>query len=261
LSNDTISRLTELTNYFAYDDGTPEVRLRAENIGTQAVVKFRTVIADTLRGMRVHIPHVEGNVSQAFINLRVYIGTLDSSPEFTRDFARPIYVDSLNGWTTYAFDPPLALLANTDFYVGWQTQSTTPTPIGFDKNSPNGTQYIYQNVNGVWSNVPNISGALMLRAVVGSRPIINTVATASMLMNNQWSVYPNPSNGNVQITLPQDGTLWQLTLTNTLGQNLREVQTSTVAELTNLEAGTYFIQVRNAKTQLLQGTKKIVVIK
>jgi len=49
--NDTVRTRTVLDNYFAYDDGTAETRIVAQNLGTKIAVEFKAEQADKLRGI------------------------------------------------------------------------------------------------------------------------------------------------------------------------------------------------------------------
>ena len=129
VKNDTTTRIIPLRNYFAYDDGTAESSIITQNFGTQAAVKFHSIIADTLQGIQLHIPAFDNDVSTQLFLFKVYIGSLNSTPIYTQDPfypSRPYYGDSLEAWVSYPFlnsggnNLPPYIPANTDFYVVWQ---------------------------------------------------------------------------------------------------------------------------------------------
>ncbi len=202
--NDIITKRTIFSDYFAYDDGTAESNIKAQNASTQVAVKFHTNIGDTLKAIRMHIPHVAGDASIQLFNLRVWLD-LDQEPIFDAIFQRPIYVDeytlgdTLQGFTTYQLKtlldgPTPQYIPPGDFYVGWQQVSDTdnPIPIGFDKNTPSATQFHFFNAGGGWTPFPETTqGAILIRPVMGEETYFTTSNTET-LDNNAFRVYPNP---------------------------------------------------------------------
>ncbi|MEZ4951654.1 MAG: hypothetical protein R2784_20035 [Saprospiraceae bacterium] len=159
-TNNTCYTDTDLTDYYAYDDGIAEGALELNGNGSMILVRFEANVTDSLRGVMFHFPHVNGNVQDQIFNLIVQVGPLDTFSRevtYTRTLLRPYYpdnnYDTLQGFTTYGlFDPieidkPIALeIPPGEFYVGWQQGSSAanPIPVGFDKNNENGTKDIFQ---------------------------------------------------------------------------------------------------------------------
>ncbi|MCB0682033.1 MAG: hypothetical protein KDC32_14155, partial [Saprospiraceae bacterium] len=64
---------------FAYDDGSAESFLffdNPQNDNPSLAVKFHTNVADTLRAVQMHFPHVNGNAEEQLFNLYVWVGSL-----------------------------------------------------------------------------------------------------------------------------------------------------------------------------------------
>jgi hypothetical protein len=218
-ANDTITSTTTFDRYFAHDDGTAEANIAAFGLGTQIAVQFHAYTNDTLRGVMMHIPYVAGNVSLQNMNLYGWINQLDDSPEAEHIFADPIYIDSINGYATYAFSSPVFIPANTDFYVGWQqgTATNSPIPVGLDKNQPTATQYAFQNLGTSWQNLPaNISGAVMLRPIVGAEPLI-IASTNQPTKPAALLCYPNPTTNTLHWKTPH---ITHIHITDALGRTL-----------------------------------------
>ena len=78
------------------------------------------------------------------------------------------------------------------------------------------------------------------------------------------SIYPNPAINtiNLQMTDQTPGTTsYDITLTDGSGRVVKEstsAQTTWQSSVSNLQPGTYFIQVLNAKTQNLIGKTKFI---
>ena len=71
------------------------------------------------------------------------------------------------------------------------------------------------------------------------------------------NIYPNPSNGIVNIDLDQNGE-FSVEVTDILGKSIsREtIQSNTILNLNNLEKGVYFVTVSN--NEIMKTTKVIV---
>ncbi len=209
--NNRVSRRTNFKNYFAYDDGTAESNLAAQGAGSQAAVKFTANVADSLKGVQMHIPHVFRDVSNQRFNLRVWLGNLDSDPVYERFSIAPFYVDSvfdtLQGFTSYRIEEPIYIPAG-DFYIGWQQVNDEyefAIPFGFDFNSPSDEQLIFMNVGNGWEPLPQRhQGALMIRAVVGEEAAIETlVEELEPSFDDYLNVFPNPTSGNIELILKE----------------------------------------------------------
>jgi hypothetical protein len=262
-NNDAVTRHIALRNYFAYDDGGAESSIITQNVGTQAAVKFHTVIADTLQGIQLHIPAFDNDVSNQLFNFKVYVGSLTGGTAvFSQDLMRPSYGDSLQYWATYPFRngtslPPF-IPANTDFYVVWQQASTAyPIPIGLDKNSTAGTQFIYQNTGSGWQAISaTVSGAMMLRPFVGNTRLVGT--SDKMGTRLTANVYPNPVQDLLNVNMNDENIeTYNYTLTNALGQTIQQGQLSPTIPTAALAEGIYYLKIQH-KVTLASLTLKIV---
>ena len=213
-NNQTITK-TIFKNYFAYDDGTAESNIAAQGAGTQAAIKYTTNVADSLKGVQIHFPHVFSDVSSQTFNLKVWIGDLDSDPVYQRNLIRPLYVDNvfdtLQGFTSYKFQDFNGNLESVfippgDFYIGWQqieNEFENAIPVGLDLNTSVNEPKIFQNIGGGWTPVADrFQGALMLRPVVGTEPAIETkVEEIEPSFEEVFNLFPNPTSGNIEIIL------------------------------------------------------------
>jgi len=253
MRNDTVRRTYQLSNFYAYDDGSAESNVGAQNQGTEIAVKYATFnFTDSLRGIRMHIPHVAGDVTSQFMNLKVWLGTLDDTPEYFENFITPIYIDSVNGFTTFAFRAPVEIPANSVFYVGWQQGSAnaSPIPIGLDKNNLSATQNNFFNtgVSG-WQPFPNtLRGAIMLRPVFGAGPLITTNVSNTVRTHNVV-VYPNPTNDLLHI----DGIdlAEQLEIISMDGRVIRQFDFQKEIEVGDLPSGIYYLRIHDYQANIV----------
>lgn len=256
LANDTVFSETVFDNYFSYDDGGAELALVAARSGDEVAVRFRTNIADTLRAFQMFIPRIAGDVTgQQRFNLKVWLGDLNSTPVYQADFQKPIYVDSLNGWTTYSLDTTPVALPVGDFYIGWQ-QATDPSspnqaiPIGYDRNNNDKVVNNYMNIGNGWQplnsgSAPIQDGAIMIRAIVGDFTPFTTDTKTPESKSIFASIYPNPTDNQLFIQIEDDYNNYQYRIYNLAGQTLQQGILQQEINVSDLVNGVYFINIRH----------------
>jgi hypothetical protein len=261
--NDTVRRYTVLDDYFAYDDGTAETRIIAQGIGTKIAVEYMPSVNDTLWGIYFHLPHFTNRDAQLdYVNVKVWLGAL-TNEVFSKDIYRLRYVSGFNGWhymalTDFADQPtPIALQANERFYIGWQQASSTPVPLGFDRNSDARPYTWVAPGGGNWAAI-DLEGAVMMRPVLGLTPPPASQQQLPRLASLQ--IYPNPSSEFVYVELPQWTSQGELCLYNALGQIVQQSPIEaqqTKLSIGHLPSGYYHLVQRSAQGQWL-GQAKIL---
>ena len=265
LRNDVVTRKTIFSNYFAYDDGSAELIYAATGFSQQTAVQFRTNVADTLRGVQFSFPYVRKKyqfVDPKF-NIQIWKDSLTTTPIYEKKNVSPFSVDakvdSLQGITTYRLetktgnrDTFIVLPANTTFYVGYQNIDNQ-IPIGLDRNSFDKSKYIFTKINNKWDTINYYPlGALMIRAVVGSKVAQNTssLSTHEAPLSEVMSVYPNPATDrlifDVKIGNEED---YEISVFNMVGQlQQSEILRGGQINLKHTSNGIYFLKVRNVQT-------------
>ncbi len=161
--------------------------------------------------------------------------------------------------------------------------------IGAYQNDGNGSNSgqvrIYKNISGVWTQIgadidgeadTNYSGYSVSLSSSGSIVAIGaylndggngansghvrvydlTAALASdSFVQSNFSVYPNPSNGIINIALQNNLQLEKVSIYNQLGQLVKTANTNAI-NTTELKTGTYYLEVI---TNTGKATKKVVV--
>jgi len=201
--NDTISSVTYLTNYFAYDDGVAEYSGGINQRLGRVAIQFHANVPDTLTAIQFYLPQIGRSlVGQSFIML--VLKKLDNNPSSIL-YQSSINIDSvnLNKYSTFPLDTTKLLIVSDTFYVGWQQIATTDLlNVGLDKNNPNAEKYIYYNLGGnnsPWQPSIDLNGAFMVRPVFGSRTNVISATEDDIAINN-FKVYPNPTTGNINWT-------------------------------------------------------------
>lgn len=266
LRNNEVHEVTNLTNYFAYDDGSAESAIIATKSGTQVAVKYKAAIADTLRAIQFHFPRYNVNVTTQYFNLRIWAGSLNSTPIYEDFFVKPFYPDlvfgdSLQAFTTYVLvdDDGNSVgipVPAGDFYVGWQQGSNVddPIPVGYDKNNPSGSDHAWLNTAGTWIPFPlSLRGALMIRPVVGDETPTNTPDLAALEhpLERHLNVYPNPSKGMIYLDAGILTGQWTIQVVDMLGHPVVNFPWSPQIDMGHLPTGWYTLLVRDEDGQLL----------
>lgn len=255
LKNDTAFVETVFDDYFSYDDGSAELAIVAGRLGDEVAVKFHTNTPDTLRAFQMFIPHIAGSVEAQRFNLKVWVGDLNTTPVFRLDFVKPVYVDSLNGWTTYSLDTTPVALPVGDFYIGWQQalDPSTPNkaiPVGYDRNNNDKVINNYMNIGNGWTPLNSGTsslqdGALMIRAIVGDLTPFTTKTEQPEGEPVFAAIYPNPTNGHLFIQLDDAYNDYQYRIVNLAGQTLQEGMLQQELNVSDLAHGIYFINIRH----------------
>ena len=274
LDNNFLRRVTVVSDYFAYDDGTAEEGIQAKGPGTQIAVEFETSVRDTLSAIQLHFPHIRGDVSNQNFNLKVWKESLDSEPVFEGVLLNTIYVDSfediLQGFTTYRLEDtfsgelmPVVLDANTTFYVGWEQVSNEfqdAIPVGFDITTTDVGQYHHFKIpttDWVTFESENVVGAVMIRPVMG---VDNAIFTSSEFKLEQtFNLYPNPSSGEVRIeNIGYQNLNAQVDVFDIQGRKVHSQNYQDIIDLSSLANGVYFITLTSDnKTNLFR--EKLII--
>ena len=279
--NNVVRHTTIFDDYFAYDDGTAETGLEATTDQVQIAVKYTANVADTLKAIQIHFPHINTVTSNQLFNLRVWIGELDGEAEYELILQKPLYIDSyldsLNGFTTYVLtdiltgeNTPLFIPAG-DFYIGWQQVSVCALnqciAVGIDKNNGDAMQQVFFDPFGFGSNWqavsdanPSLTGALMMRPVVGEGTPLQSSKTEEFIKAEQITIFPNPTNGLVSIELEEKNyEQYSYTLFDAVGKRLDNRPLTNQLNISDLQNGIYFIKIINNKTSEVFNQKIILV--
>jgi hypothetical protein len=183
-------------NYFAYDDGTPELGYGLEPARGSLAYQFRLVIPDTLTGVQMYFNRTVNNANDRFFDIVVWSDN-NGKPgaELYRQLRqRPVWSDNIYQLHLYEFDEPVVL--NGVFYVGFQQEQGGSLNLGWDVVNNSG-QYIFFNVDGTWQP-SDYEGSLMLRPVLGS-PILIGLDEISATKEPRLRVFPNPAQSVITI--------------------------------------------------------------
>ncbi|MBP7822046.1 MAG: zinc-dependent metalloprotease [Saprospiraceae bacterium] len=98
------------------------------------------------------------------------------------------------------------------------------------------------------------------RWALASRSVVSGTTSPNVDQSSLFSLYPNPSNESVYISLPSGK--WQLTVTDYMGRNVstqNSVEQNTTMQVSHLQEGIYFVNASNTNGQSI--SKKLIVRK
>jgi len=187
-------------NYFAYDDGTPELGYGLEPAGGLLAYQFKMSIPDTLKGVQIYFNRTLNDANNKFFDIVVWKDNNGKPGEeiYRKKRQRPVWSDQIYGFHLYEIDEKLFL--NGTFYIGLMQEETGSMNIGYDV-SRSSQQYTFFNVDGIWRS-SQFEGSLMIRPVVGSYYFIGMTENEST-NDHSFTVSPNPAKNNIRIHCKQ----------------------------------------------------------
>lgn len=252
--NDTTRFIQIFSNYFAYDDGSPEQGYGLSGQGTSnsmVALKFTSYFADSLTAIKIFFNSTKNDASSQF-NFRLTIWSAATSGPgkiiYQADQQTP---KALGKYTTYTLDS--AIIVNGDFYVGWQQPNEDFLNVGMDKNNATPGSLFYNT--GSWYKSSFDNAALMIRPVFGSKGLISNTGK---IHRNNLKIYPNPTSGFLNISQPNTGTALYATLLNNTGKVILQGEVSNgTLNLEELPSGLYFLVLTENGKAIYKG--KVIV--
>ena len=199
--NNTISGITILDNFFAYDDGTAEYAIGLNQKFGLLAYRFLLSKPDTLEQIAMNIIKMGKISANQSINICVW-KSLPKNPNSTEAakllFKKNYLLDyskNVDGFVVFKLDQMVAL--SDSFYVGYQQISDDVIALGWDKNN-NNSKNIFYSTSSTWQNYIHEEGSIMIRPVFGEYHYLNSIENeAAKNEEDQINLFPNPSSGKV----------------------------------------------------------------
>ncbi len=263
--NDTISRIVDLDNYYAYDDGTAEQAAYLKKGFGRVAVQYIVNKPDAVSAIRINVQPTVTNLTgkrltfQILANDKGKIGRILKTISDTTNVIK--YPNTPNAFVEYKIDP----VAVTDtFYVGFiQFTDDDPLTIGLDLNTPQFANKHYYNISNEWIQIPKvdavqtnstfvpIKGSLMIRPVMLGKTILEKpLANEGEIQDKNLVISPNPSTG---IFRWNDESLKNAEVYDMTGRIVFQERTDNQAiNLQNLHSGIYFLRLSNEKNTFVR---------
>ncbi len=242
-------------NYYAYDDGTPEMGYGVEPAGGRFAVKFELADFDTLQGVQMLFNHTLNNANDKYFNIVVWKDENGKPGDeiYSLTYQRPKWSDMPYQFHYYKFDQIVALSGT--FYIGIVQHNNGLINIGFDASTDN-SQYNFYNVNGSWQQSDS-KGSLMIRPVVGSSYYIGVDEFESPIQ--KVVLYPNPASNTLNIKISENTEIVQTCIYDLMGRRLIQGRFEPTLSVADLAEGMYFISLTTAEGQII--TQKFIIKK
>jgi len=248
--NDTLLAVADLSNYFAYDDGTAEKEAGLLNaLNGQTALQFKLNVADTLGALDIYFdPFItDATLYGFYLNVWKDAGGKPGTVLYTNSsLSSPVYEKKgPNVFARYYFDTP-QLLSSGTYYVGLTQKTDSSLNIGLDLNNNSQASTFINLANGSGWQMSSIAGALMMRPVFGNN-IVKTGIDQYSLIENSITVYPNPANDKLYLSSNMFSTADKVTyqIMDVFGKAVLEGNYvgSDYIDVSSLSSGIYFIRV------------------
>lgn len=247
---DSMVYLQGFYNYFAYDDGIPELGFGVEpSPGGSFAVKFELSELDTLRGVQILFNHTLNDANNQYFDIVVWKDNNGKPGDevYRLSNRKPQWDEQIYRFAYYPFDKRIRL--NGVFYIGIVQQGNGLLNVGFDTSSDY-SQYNFINVTGAWQPSSK-HGAIMFRPVVGAGYYIGVNENISP----EVSVYPIPASTTLHIEGVSDGI--SIALYDLTGRKVMQRSFTDEIPVSQLQGGLYFLNITTIDGKVI--TQKIIV--
>lgn len=253
-SNDSISAVTHLDNFYAFDDGSAEYGIQIPQRRGRVAVRYTMINADTLGGVYLSLLPFDTDISGQSFLIQVY-SDKDGLPDqlLTQQAIAARFTQDRNGFITCKFTNPVAVPAT--FYVGWLQVGELPVTFGFDRNSF-ANERIYFNLGTTWAVADNLRGNIMIRPFLGAQGVGVPVGVEP---NEELSAqfFPNPGTGVINWKSNGVKRIDVYTIEGRLVKTILPESGHLSADL-NIADGMYVLKAFDGKRTFAQ---KIIVVK
>ena len=239
-------------NYYAYDDGIPELGFGVHPGGGKFAVRFDLAEYDTIQGVQLLFNHTLNDANNQYFDIVVWKEENGKPGEeiYRLQNQRPRWQEQPYRFSYYKFDRTVTMASA--FYIGIEQRSDALINIGFDATIDN-IQYNFINTNGSWQQSSK-HGSLMIRPVVGPSYYIGLdeqESTASLRL------YPNPASQVLHLESNFDK--GQISIYDITGHKVYQGEYQHEISLSNLNDGLYFIQIITAEGLVIN--QKLIIRK
>ena len=230
-------------NYYAYDDGIPELGYGVSNAGGKFAVRFDISDFDTIQGVQLLFNHTLNDANDKYFDIVVWKDENGKPGDtlFTMKSQRPKWQEQPYRFSYYKFDR--VVTAASTFYIGIEQSNGSLINIGRDTSIDN-SAYNFVNTNGSWQQ-SNMPGTLMIRPVVGAPYYIGVQEDEE----NVLRLYPNPASNALHL----DGNIesGQVCIYDLTGRKVHAGEYQTIIPVEHLTDGMYFLSITTDEGQVI----------
>ena len=234
-------------NYYAYDDGIPELGFGVRPAGGRFAVRFDITDYDTIQGVQLLFNHTLNDANNKYFDIVIWKDANGKPGEevYRLENQRPQWQEQIYRFSYYKFDKTVAMTGA--FYIGIEQRSDDLINIGFDTSTDN-IGYNFINTNGTWQQSSK-HGSLMIRPVVGASYYIGVEENGPSIGSESFVVYPNPVSNTLHIE--SDITEGQLCIYDLTGRKVFVSEYQTLIRVDQLIDGIYLLSVTTNEGQVI----------
>lgn len=259
-SNDTMRFVQDFFTHYSYDDGSAEAAYAVPNSGAEIAMRYDNLKSDSIWAIQIYTMPLGIDFENSPFTIQVWNevggqpGEIIGSKLLNVQFGLDSYQESI----IYQFDEPVAV-PQGPFYAGYkQSSQVEGVRVGLDLNINSNTGNLKWKTGASWTS-SSIEGSIMIRPMFTSNGYEDLVTGVSEIdFSNELKLYPNPANGQVNISTHREEKLW-VTVSDLTGRTVAKFDFTNQGrfDTSNLNNGIYLMTFDNNKGA--RGVKKLVV--
>ena len=238
VKGDTLYGIQRFSNYYAYDDGTPERGYGVVPDESYFATQFTISTPDTLCGVNLLFNRTHNDANYDFFDIVVWNDNngRPGNEVYRLKNQRPIWdEEEIYKFAYYPFDKVLKV--NGTIYVGIMQHARESINIGFDTSIDNQQYNFFETGNG-WEN-SSMRGSLMIRPVFGSDYVIEE----EIKNVKRLGLYPVPSQDVINISEIPAQSCEQVIIFDMTGRMMKHFTNDVNLDISDLSNGLYMIRV------------------
>ena len=269
LANNAVSHSQVFSNFYAYDDGTPERGYwLGDESGYRMAVKYWMRKPDTLQAIKMQLFPVRADNALARFSVCVWKNfglrsvynpndLIYRQPNLKlQDLISEFGVDTLNGYYYAPLKPEFVLngatfplILSDTFAIGLIVDNPNSLTVGYDRNNNQSFFNYYVDVNSEKWTRSTFPGTMIINPVVGKGlPPYLTPVKETKSTRYDVKIYPNPARDQLFIEGITENSLVELfALNGSLVKQFQLAQSGFIS-VNELPAATFVIKITNLKT-------------
>ena len=238
-------------NYFAYDDGIPEMGFGVSpSPGGSFAVKFELSKVDTLCGVQILINRTLNDANDQYFDIVVWKDNngKPGNEVYRLRNRKPQWDDQIYSFSYYKFEQLIRL--NGVFHIGIVQQGNGMLNVGFDTSRDCSPYNHFTNEYGNWQQ-SSFTGTIMIRPVVGKGNYIGIDENVS----TEVTVYPIPATSTLHITGVNNGVA--IALYDLTGRKVMQQAYTDEIPVSQLRDGLYLLNITTTDGNVI--SRKIIV--
>ncbi len=231
-ANDTLRQSYSLKNFFAYDDGTAEYAAGVNLIGGELAVGFYLEDTARLTDILIYFPSINPSSDGQSIEVKVWKEVNNSSFP-VRQQPTTIEAQGINDFQRISLSTPIVL--SDSFFIGFQQFTNNYIGVGFDRNSPGGSNAMFSNTDRGWIRNDRLNGSLMIRPVFNESESVLSIESSFESLR----LYPNP----VSDILFTEGSFEKISIYDMFGKSWLSGEYSKAIDVSSLPPGLYVVRL------------------